>query len=67
MGLPCHCRRRNDGRQKIEFRYLTAFGEKVMDFARWCSEQNAVVAVGLACNENGIMRLAKRYCEEMGL
>ncbi len=38
-----------------------------MDFARWCSEQNAVVAVGLACNENGIMRLAKRYCEEMGL
>ena len=61
------CMQRNAGCQKSELRYLNAFGEKVMDFARWCSEQPGPVAVGKTCNRNGIMGLAQRFCEEKGL
>jgi len=61
------CLQRNAGQQGSEFRYLNAFGKKVMAFARWCAEQPGPVAVGKTCNPEGIMGLARRYCEERGL
>lgn len=61
------CAQRNVGHGGSELRYLTAYGAKIMAFARWCAEQPGPVAVGKTCNPEGIMGLARRFCEEKGL